>query len=536
MSLSLLSSATNAQTTVDPITGQVSIIIDPATGATLNVTQNQPLDEIKNDPNAVAVGNMLGDDGGTLVQLPFTFEYYGQQFTSVYMMSNGVLSFTGQGGSFCCNGQDISQQADYNATHYNYIIAAAWSDLLTPTNENAYYLATTEDITFGWYGVYEFYDANNLNSFEIQLYNTGSIDLNYGDMDITGHTVSSGITGDLSQGQYVDLYYGLGFSLGTPITPDPGEVVPPPPDPCDTDPLSSPTCSGYQQAYYNAQCQSNALYDSGCPGYEQAYYNQQCQLNPLYDVGCNGYEQAFYNQQCSNNPLYDSGCNGYTEAVFEQNCAADPLFDQQCKGYATAIALQLAQQQQEQMFSVELIPTATIESPQETTGNPELDRVLSVLPEPIALTSINQEITQTVVVEQVAATEAMEQPTVEDVAAAEEMVAELVGETTTTSEKPNTEKQKAAVAAKIAELKQSLTNGTMTTKEIAAAQAQLTVLLAYVPGFDQYYVTIPDAPFYAQEQVYPNQQVPQNRSALRLGLASELKYDEMVQMQYNRSQ
>jgi hypothetical protein len=644
--------ASNAQTTVDPVTGQVSIVIDPATGATLNVTQNEPLDEIKNDPNAIAVGQFLGDDGSTQIQLPFTFELYGQQFNSVWMMSNGVLSFTGQGGGYCCNGEDISQLADGNATHHNYIIAAAWSDLLTPGNENAYYLATAEDITFGWYGVFEYYDPNNLNSFEIQLYNTGTIDMNYGGMDITGHTVSSGITGNLSQDQFVDLYYGSGFSLGTPINPDPGGGGP---DPCDLDPLSSPSCPGYQQAffnqqctanplynascpgyaqayhnqqcslnplyaidcpgyqqayynqqcsmnplydsgcsgyeiayfnqqcgidplynsgcpgyasaYYNQQCAASPLYDSGCPGYQQAYYTQQCQLDPLYDSGCPGYQQAYYNQQCSANSLYDtgcpgyaqayynqqcsvsalydSGCPGYTEAVFQQNCTANQLFDPQCPGFSVAMALQIQQQQQEEMFSEELIPTTTVDFTEETTGDPVLDQLLSILPEPIELASMQEEIVQTVAVEEVAATEPMEEATPEDEAAAEEMLAELVGESTDEEadseesdkeEKPSPEKQKAAIAAKIAELKKDLESGNMSAKDVAAAQAKLALLIAFVPGFDQYYVVIPDAPFYQQEQVYQNQQIPQNKDALRFGLASELRHEEMVQMQYNRRQ
>jgi hypothetical protein len=646
--------ASNAQTTVDPVTGQVSIVIDPATGATLNVTQNEPLDEIKNDPNAIAVGQFLGDDGRTQIQLPFTFELYGQQFNSVWMMSNGVLSFTGQGGGYCCNGEDISQLADNNNTQHNYIIAAAWSDLLTPGNQNAYYLATAEDITFGWYGVFEYYDPNNLNSFEIQLYNTGSIDMNYGGMDITGHTVSSGITGDLSQDEFIDLYYGSGFSLGTPITPDPGGGGGGP-DPCDLDPLSSPSCPGYQQAffnqqctanplynascpgyqqayhnqqcslnplyamdcpgyqqayynqqcsmnplydsgcsgyetayfnqqcgidplynsgcpgyasaYYNQQCAASPLYDSGCPGYQQAYYTQQCQLDPLYDSGCPGYQQAYYNQQCSADALYDtgcpgyaqayynqqcsvsalydSGCPGYTEAVFQQNCTANQLFDPQCPGFSVAMALQIQQQQQEEMFSQELIPTTTVDFTEETTGDPVLDQLLSILPEPIELASMQDEIVQTVAVEEVAATEPMEEATPEDEAAAEEMLAELVGESTDEEadseesdkeEKPSPEKQKAAIAAKIAELKKDLESGNMSAKDVAAAQAKLALLIAFVPGFDQYYVVIPDAPFYQQEQVYQNQQIPQNKDALRFGLASELKHEEMVQMQYNRRQ
>ena len=528
----LLSQQSKAQTTVDPITGQVSIVIDPATGATLTVTQNQPLEEIKNNPAAINVSPQLGDDGSTTVQLPFTFEYYGQKFDSVKMMSNGVLSFPGKGGSYCCDGADISELTNKDN---NYIIAAAWADLVT-LNNSAYYLSTPDSVTFGWYGVIEYYNHDNRNSFEVELYSLGDVDLRYGGLDITNHEVSAGLTGDLSKGEYIDLYYGQGFSLDTPLVPDVSG-----PDPCELNPLFSPSCSGYEQAYYTQQCTANPLYDTGCPGYAQAYYTQQCgisplydsgcpgyaeayfyqqcQLDPLYDTNCNGYAEAYYNQQCSIDPLYDSGCPGYTEAVFRQNCATDPLFDSRCDGYATAVALKLSQEQQTALLN-------------ESLSNPEpLDTLLSTQSEPVQLTSMQDEIVQTIPVEEVTST-IVEEPTAEDKAAAEEMMKEVVGEST---DKKPTDKQKAAVAAKIAELKKELESGKASAKEIAAIQAQLVMLVSFVPGFDQYYITIPDAPFYQQEQVYQNQQVPSNRNAARFGLASELRYDEMVQMQYNRS-
>lgn len=107
-------------------------------------------------------------------------------------------------------------------------------------------------------------------------------------------------------------------------------------DPCTSDPLSSPSCPGYQQAYHDQQCMSNPLYATSCPGYQQAYYNQQCFANPLYDSGCPGYQQAYFNQQCSNNPLYDSQCPGYAQAYFDQQCSNNALYSNQCPGYQQA--------------------------------------------------------------------------------------------------------------------------------------------------------------------------------------------------------
>ena len=38
-------------------------------------------------------------------------------------------------------------------------------------------------------------------------------------------------------------------------------------DPCAADPLSSPTCPGYAEAYKNLMCSNNPLYDQTCSGY-----------------------------------------------------------------------------------------------------------------------------------------------------------------------------------------------------------------------------------------------------------------------------
>jgi hypothetical protein len=107
-------------------------------------------------------------------------------------------------------------------------------------------------------------------------------------------------------------------------------------DPCAADPLSSPTCAGYQQAYFTQQCSINPLYDSSCSGYQQAYFTQQCNINPLYNSGCPGYQQAYHDQQCSLNPLYATDCPGYQQAYFTQQCSINPLYNQSCSGYQVA--------------------------------------------------------------------------------------------------------------------------------------------------------------------------------------------------------
>jgi hypothetical protein len=106
-------------------------------------------------------------------------------------------------------------------------------------------------------------------------------------------------------------------------------------DPC-LDPLSSPSCPGYQQAYQNQQCSINPLYNSACPGYAQAVFAQQCSANSLYDQSCPGYASAYLTYQCSINPLFSTTCVGYETAYFDQQCSMDSLYSTRCSGYATA--------------------------------------------------------------------------------------------------------------------------------------------------------------------------------------------------------
>jgi len=73
-----------------------------------------------------------------------------------------------------------------------------------------------------------------------------------------------------------------------------------PVDPCINNPLYSPSCPGYQQAYHDQQCSINPLYAVSCPGYQTAYFNQQCSLNALYNSSCPGYQQAYVTQQLLN--------------------------------------------------------------------------------------------------------------------------------------------------------------------------------------------------------------------------------------------
>ena len=84
-------------------------------------------------------------------------------------------------------------------------------------------------------------------------------------------------------------------------------------DPCAANPLSSPNCPGYAEAYKTQQCTANPLYDSSCPGYAAALKTQQCNANPMSDPTCPNY-QTYLNEQCLKDSLFSTLCEGYKTA------------------------------------------------------------------------------------------------------------------------------------------------------------------------------------------------------------------------------
>ena len=167
-----------------------------------------------------------GDDSTRLVQLGFPFQYYGQTFTTAWVSSNGFVSFQGP-DHLCCDGQPMAQ-AQRNT------IYAYWTDLIG--NPNPYYRVSDGSALFGWYNTYE-YGTRNSNTFEISLFSSGNIQINYGAVANSDHTVAAGLTGPTSADN-LQLFYGtnvtnLSFQSGllTPNLPEPEPVVPDAVDP-----------------------------------------------------------------------------------------------------------------------------------------------------------------------------------------------------------------------------------------------------------------------------------------------------------------
>ena len=277
--------------------------------------------------------NNMWDDGYEQVNLPFTFPLYGQTFNTSFMFTNGVVGFLNPPQtSFCCSGVDLNSNP---GSPWNYAIYGVQTDL-GPGPESRFWTQVGDGGTsmrYGWDNVYEL-GTDNRSTFNIQIKDSGYIGINYQSVNVQNNIITAGIAGDISQGQYRQIFNGWGgaFAPDAQYTFTGTEIT----DQCATNPLWATTCPGYQQAYFDQQCSYNPLYNAQCPGYQQAYFSQQCSMNTLYDSACPGYATAYYNYQCSINALYHTGCPGYTVAYFDQQCSLDTLYNESCPGYATA--------------------------------------------------------------------------------------------------------------------------------------------------------------------------------------------------------
>lgn len=281
---------------------------------------------IGEDPNALN----LGDDAWSAVQLGFDVNYFGQTFDQITIYNNGMAKF-GNNGQYvqnCCNGYIPTQE------QHDYSLFPLWTDLITINNntstglQGVYYLSdNTDTFQIAWIDIQEFYNADTSNTFGIEIKSTSDgalIDFFYDGIDIRGHDVWSGLTGDISEGEVVENFFHrqsdgaltggseLDFSWNQS-----GYIN------C-SNPLNDPSCEGYEKAYLDQQCSANVLYDPQCPGYEQAYLDYQCSLDQLYDTSCPFYDQAKLDRQCRIDSQYDTSCPGY---VFEIPTIETSRFD-----------------------------------------------------------------------------------------------------------------------------------------------------------------------------------------------------------------
>ncbi len=122
---------------------------------------------------------ITGDDQSKAFSLPFTFKFYGVDYNSVYVSSNGFLSFTSNNSGY--NPQRIPDNAAPNA-----VIAPLWRDLDPSKAGHITYYSGSDKFVITWEGVKN-YRTDNRQTFQVILYPNGEIVFQYKDVtnDVT---------------------------------------------------------------------------------------------------------------------------------------------------------------------------------------------------------------------------------------------------------------------------------------------------------------------------------------------------------------
>ena len=164
-----------------PIPGEIIFVNNIATKlVTLSTLKNYTMD-IGNPYTWIDASGgqelILMDDSYSAIPLPFEFQLYNETFSTIYISSNGYLSFT-----------DTSPWWLYNIPfpssnpYHTYMISPFWDDL-DPSDGGHIFVQS-----FGSYWVAEWQDIHHFNgplvgSFQVILYKSGKIVFNYDYID-----------------------------------------------------------------------------------------------------------------------------------------------------------------------------------------------------------------------------------------------------------------------------------------------------------------------------------------------------------------
>lgn len=186
--------------------------------------------------------HQMSDDSAIKVTLPFTFTYYNQQFTDTWMYDNGIISFLQPGTPNAIQPWQWNSQP-LNQVTGNYFIAPLWVDL-APVGPTKYITQTDGTyMKYIWQDIAEYYSAWGnwrLNTFNTTIKNDGTIETQYTKIDLQTSSISVGTVGNISAGEYNQIYYSpCCVATTTGMIPDWTKAGPPPPPP--PPPVTPPT-------------------------------------------------------------------------------------------------------------------------------------------------------------------------------------------------------------------------------------------------------------------------------------------------------
>ena len=465
------------------------------------------------DPEIVE--HQIADDGWVEVPLDFTFPFYGNSYVTSFMFSNGVVGFLdpldvpGTGyvhDGLCCNGPDFASGA--TGVRFNYTIMPWHTDLID-TGIGRFY--TQGDETFQkymWENLSEYYDRNTNNTFDLTIYPMGNIEVNYEKVYIKNHSVTVGVVGDLSVGEYEQWFYNHPTNGAVywdsqeddPVEIAEGESV------CSVIPDSHISCLYYPQVYADN------------------VYNQQCALDPLYDYGCDGWSDAYIEEYVEEEE----------PQVWEEVEEVEEIFVIEEPTVFEIIDIAPLEN-----FTPETIEEALVEIETifEEQAQEELIEELEAELEEFLEPEVEEEPTEEELDEQEPEEETVQEEQTTEEPQQEEVAVEVV-------EKPKLveTKKKASKKQKMREIiSDKLKNLAVEMGEAASLeeqqklQALILTLLNFNAGFNSYNTQLlVDGIFYEDKGIYLDKDIPDNKRGLRNGLANEILHNKLMDLQWQK--
>ena len=292
------------------------VLFIPTLNAGYVYEANQSLIDLTGESNTTNMG--VGDDQvSSAFNLDFTFTFYGEDFTSARMATNGCLHFGSTGGY--CNDYTPDPLPEITYTLYPF-----WTDLIRDNASKVLAKNFTDKSVFGWYNLREYNRSNTDNSFEVILWKSDdSFEFRYGALNIINHDVLIGEQG-ASDELYTYLFYDQCGKGTTNVT---GSCVNVTWNASASNTLLENGGSLYGVGSGNSIDCSNPLNNTACTGYDAAYLTQQCDLDGLYSTQCPNYWDDLFDYECSYDSQYSPACPGYmVETFVDDTYAQDDMF------------------------------------------------------------------------------------------------------------------------------------------------------------------------------------------------------------------
>lgn len=149
---------------------------------------------------------LTGDDAVAQVSLPFGFPFYGEQRTTGWVDTNGMIAFADPGGSHPGGDGTIPSPAEPNA-----LIAAYWGDLVVDAQASVHTetggAAPVRTFTVEWRNVHLKDDSGARVSVQVTLAENGFFFLSYSSMDTATERGQTAVVGVESPGGQLGVQY-----------------------------------------------------------------------------------------------------------------------------------------------------------------------------------------------------------------------------------------------------------------------------------------------------------------------------------------